>query len=363
MIGLTLGRYFFFHYVKMTLYFLLGIFSLSLLMDFTENAGRLSNLAGYSSAGAFGLSVLRIPFIMQRLFPFVALFSAMVVLMTLNRRLELVIARVAGLSAWQFLLPACLGAFLFGICAVVIVNPLAALGAAKAESIIAEWQGERPKQAVQGMSVPWLTQRTDEGTTTLGAKMIAERGRLLRDVTFVRFNHDDTIADWLNADSARLEEGYWQLEHVKRHRAGAPPEEMDSLRIATKLRPEFVEERLADPSTIPFYQLPEKIAIARSFGYSADRYDMQLQSLIALPALLVAMTLIAATVSIKFMRTGQSKMMILTGILAGFVLYVVTTLVQAFGNAGYVPPVVVAWVPVVIALFFGISFLLRKEDG
>jgi len=363
MIGFTLGRYFFFHYVKITLYFLLGIFSLSLLMDFTENAGRLANLSGYSSWGALGLSFLRIPFIMQQLFPFVALFSAMVVLMSLNRRLELVIARVAGLSAWQFLLPACLGAFLFGICAVVLVNPLAAMGAAKAESIIAEWRGEKQKTNTANAPVPWLTQKTDEGQTTLGAKMISEHGRLLHDVTFVRFNHDDTIADWLNADSARLEEGYWHLNKVNRYRAGGAPEVIENLRIATKLRPEFVEERLADPATIPFYQLPEKISIARSFGYAANKYDMQLQSLIALPALLVAMTLIAATVSIKFMRTGQSKMMILTGILAGFMLYVVTTLVQAFGNAGYVPPVVAAWVPVVIALFSGISFLLKKEDG
>ena len=90
---------------------------------------------------------------------------------------------------------------------------------------------------------------------------------------------------------------------------------------------------------------------------------MQLQSLIALPALLIAMTLIAATVTLKFVRFGQSRTMILGGIIAGFVLYVVTVLVQAFGKAAYVPPVIAAWVPVVIALFFGISFLLHKEDG
>ena len=49
--------------------------------------------------------------------------------------------------------------------------------------------------------------------------------------------------------------------------------------------------------------------------------------------------------------------------LPGSCFYVVTVLVQAFGKAAYVPPVIAAWVPVVIALFFGISFLLHKEDG
>ncbi len=90
---------------------------------------------------------------------------------------------------------------------------------------------------------------------------------------------------------------------------------------------------------------------------------MQYHSLIALPVLLVAMTLIAATVSMRFVRMGQSGPMILGGILAGFLLYVVSVLVKAFGSAGIVPPVAAAWFPVVVAMFFGITFLLHKEDG
>ncbi len=55
MIGWTLGRYFFMRYVKTTLYFLLGIFALSLLLDFTENASKLANLPDYSVWAALGL--------------------------------------------------------------------------------------------------------------------------------------------------------------------------------------------------------------------------------------------------------------------------------------------------------------------
>lgn len=363
MIGWTLGRYFFMRYVRITLYFLLGIFALALLMDFTENAGRLAGLPGYTPLRGLAISMLRIPFIMQQLFPFIALFSAMATLISLNRRFELVVTRSIGISAWQFLLPACIGAFLFGLGAILIINPLAAWGAAKSQDIIANWRGGANSAPAQGNRVPWLTQRTDEGVTTIGAKMILDRGLTLVDATFIRFNSDQTIRDWLNASTAKLENGSWLLLDGTRHQSGQPPEKFDEIRIATQLRPEFVEERLADPSTIPFYELPHKIRIAKSFGYSANAFDMHLQSIIALPALLIAMTLIAATVSLKFVRFGQSGMMILGGILSGFMLYVVSVLVQAFGKAGYVPPVVAAWVPVLIALFFGVSFLLHKEDG
>ena len=115
--------------------------------------------------------------------------------------------------------------------------------------------------------------------------------------------------------------------------------------------------------SIPFFKLPGKIDVARSFGLKANAFAVQFHSLVALPLLLVAMTLIAATVSMRFARMGQSATMILGGIVAGFLLYVVTVLVKAFGTAGFVPPVVAAWFPVVVAMFFGVTFLLHKEDG
>ncbi len=362
MIGWTLGRYFFIRYVQTTLYFLLGIFALALLLDFTENASKLSNLPDYSVWAALALSGMRVPFILQQMIPFVALFSAMATLISLNRKYELVIARSVGVSAWQFLLPACFGALMFGLATIFILNPLAAHGFAKAEEIAAVWKNGKVTD-VSALRDPWLRQKTDEGETIIGAKNILNRGTTLADATFIQFDASKNISERYDARVATLRDGYWELSDVTRFARGEEPRKLQSFQIPTQLRPEYVEEKLASPDTIPFTQLRQKIEVARSFGYSANEFDMQYQSLLALPALLMAMTLIAATVSLKFVRFGQSGAMILGGVAAGFMLYVVSVLVKAFGNAGFVPPFVAAWVPVVIATFFGVSFLLHKEDG
>ena len=55
--------------------------------------------------------------------------------------------------------------------------------------------------------------------------------------------------------------------------------------------------------------------------------------------------------------------LLLFGILAGFVLYVVSEVIQAFGEAGTLPPIVAAWLPVVVAASLGTTVLLHKEDG
>ncbi|MBB4076098.1 lipopolysaccharide export system permease protein [Bartonella fuyuanensis] len=363
MIGWTLGRYFFIRYLKITCYFWGSIFILALLIDFTENSGRLSSFPHYTAKNSFLLSVLRIPFIMQQLVPFIALFSAMATLTSLNKKLELVVTRSIGVSAWQFLMPACLGALLLGLFSILVINPLAAWGFSQAEKMITEWRNNNVLTPLQNPRIHWLTQRTNLGRTTIGAKFITDQGLTLLDATFVQYTDNATIKNWINAPKATLTNDAWLLTNGTIYKIGHPPEKFTMMKIKTNLKPEFLTERLVNPATISFYQLPKKIMIARSFGYSANNFDMYLQSLIALPALLVAMTLIAATVSLNFTRFGQSKTLILGGIIAGFIFYVISVLVQAFGNAGYIPPIIAAWTPVVIALFLGISFLLHKEDS
>lgn len=362
MIGFTLGRYFFLRYVVITFWIFVGVYALVLLVDFTELSSRTSGLPGFSFWTAIGVSALRVPMIMQQTVPFVALFSAMATLISLNRKYELVIARSAGVSAWQFLLPPCIGALLFGIATVLILNPLAARGFSQAELIETSIRSGSSNN-VSAFSAPWIRQTTKDGDTIIGARAVLNQGIELADAVFFQISKDGDITERKDAKRAFLRDGYWELQGVRRLRDGTQVESLAEDRVPTNLKPEFVQERLARPETIPFFELPSKIEIAQSFGLRANAFAMQFHTLMALPMLLVAMTLIAATVSMRFARMGQSATMILGGVVAGFLLYVISVLVRAFGNAGFVPPYIAAWLPVIVALMFGVTFLLYKEDG
>jgi len=357
----TLGSYFFRRYMMTTLWFFLGVVSITYLIDFTETSGRYVGLPGYSVAGVLYLTALRLPLILQQTVPFIGLFVGMTTLITLNRKSELVVARAAGISVWQFMAPFLIGATLIGLVTMLVINPLAAWGDRQVSEIEAEWRegtsGGKPTP------VPWLRQSSGDNDVAIGARTVLEDGTLLVDAVLLHFDKDDRIVLRQDARSATLKDGYWLLTDILETRPGEIQAKLAEARVPTNLNKEFVQQRLAKPESVAFYELFQKIEVARSFGIAPHALETQFHSLLSLPFLMVAMTLIAATVSLKFSRINQSRAVILGGILSGFVLYVVTVLVRAFGSSGVMPPYVAAWVPVVVAMALGATILLHKEDG
>ena len=362
MIGWTLGRYFFARYLITVSYFLVGIMAMVFVTNFTQINDRLSGTGQYTVLLGFQIAAFQVPMILQQTIPFVGLFASMMLLVQLNRKYELVIARSAGLSAWQFLLPICLAALFFGIVSILVINPLAARTYQWAEELQAPF-GSKKAGASTALSIPWIRQSAPEGDIIIGAKSVLKDGTQLVAPVFVMIKPDGSIKERIDANRADLQIKKWILTDTVTSKPGVAPDVRKTIEIATNLTPELVQERLQNPEMIPFFELPQKIAVARALGYQANAFAMQFHSVMALPALLMVMTLIASTVTLKFIRFGQSGTMILGGILAGFMLYVVTVLVKAFGKAGIVSPELAAWFPVVVAFLFGISFLLHKEDG
>ena len=357
----TLSLYFFKRHVSTLFWFIVGVVALIYILDFNETSNQMSGLPGYTVSGGLMMTALRLPLILQQTVPFIALFAGMTTLIGLNRKYELVVTRAAGISVWQFMAPFVLAAFLTGIAAVLVLNPLAAWGQKTALSIEAKWQGNKPQASNE--TPPWIRQIYENDDAIIGAETVLEDGLTLSGVVVIHFSSDGRIILRQDAALANLKDGYWLLNNVKESRPGEVVAIKDQVELPTNLTPEFVRERLTSPETVAFYDLSRKIEAARSFGISTKALETQYHSLLSLPLLLVAMTLISATVTLRFSRFAQSSAVILGGILSGFVLYVVTVLVKAFGSSGVVPPFIATWIPVFVAMALGSTILLHQEDG
>ena len=100
MVGGTLARYFGLRFLNAVLVVFLGIFALVAVLDYIELMRRASDIPFVSAALVAKTSFYRVPQITERIMPFCILIAAMSCYLNLSRRLELVVARSAGISAW-----------------------------------------------------------------------------------------------------------------------------------------------------------------------------------------------------------------------------------------------------------------------
>ena len=75
------------------------------------------------------------------------------------------------------------------------------------------------------------------------------------------------------------------------------------------------------------------------------------------------MVLLASAVSLRFFRLGGVQKMVLSGIAAGFLLYVLSKVTEDLSKAELMHPIAAAWLPVCVGGFTGLLALLHQEDG
>src|SRR5262249_56498715 len=106
-------------------------------------------------------SVYRVPQLLEKLMAFCVLIGAMTCYLALSRRLELVVARAAGVSAWQFISPALASAIILGTLATVAYNPMSANLRELSKRMEAELLGSAPGGGIQDASGFLINQVND----------------------------------------------------------------------------------------------------------------------------------------------------------------------------------------------------------
>ena len=133
--------------------------------------------------------------------------------------------------------------------------------------------------------------------------------------------------------------------------------------LPTNLTPAQVRNSVSTPETVSFWQLPDYIKSSESSGFATAGYRLQYQKLISQPFLLLAMVMLAAAVSLRFFRFGGVQKMVLSGVAAGFLLYVLSKVTDDLSKAELMNPVAAAWLPVSVGGLAGFLALLYQEDG
>ena len=359
----TIGRYFAGRFLVAAIGVFASIFMLLVLVDYIEMVRRTSGLASASAIMVAQTSLYRVPQALEKLMPFCILIGAMTCYLALSRRLELVVARAAGVSAWQFISPALASALVLGVLATIGYNPLSATLRERSKQMEAEMFGDAPGGGVQDASGFWINQVNSEGQSIINAARSEQQGVRLTGLTVFRFDTSSQFKERIEAREATLETGRWLFKGVRRFTLDSPAVDQASMYLATSLTPAQVRNSFSTPETVSFWQLPSYIRSSESSGFATAGYRLQYHKLIAQPFLLAAMVMLAASVSLRFFRMGGVQKMVLSGVGAGFLLYVLSKVTDDLSKADLMHPVAAAWLPVCVGGLTGLMALLFLEDG
>jgi lipopolysaccharide export system permease protein len=338
--------------------FLSLAFSIDVVDLLNRTAGR-----GVDTATVIGMAVLQLPDLGQQMLPFAILGGGVFSFMRLARSQELVASRAAGISAWDFLMPALGMAVLIGVLTVTVATPVASKMFAEFVGLEARHiKGQASQLAVSENGV-WLRQGDEKEQSVIHAITAIDQGERLEDVVVFLYRGNDRFSGRIDAASAQLGDRYWELRDAWVSGPDGTPRHHDSWRLATTLTPVQIQDSLTAPTALSFWELPSFIRTSQSAGFSALRYRLYFYTLCALPALFAAMVFMAASFSLRPAREGGLAKAILLSVAAGFAVYFFEHLTETLGRSGAVPVLLAATAPAIASILIGMTLVFSREDG
>jgi len=317
-----------------------------------RSGGELSGLALYA--------LLRLPEIVSFLTPFVVLMATMMTLGRLERDNEILAFKASGAPYNAVLLSFLPAVILVGIAHFVLADQIVprAIDAMVKRDIYVDRSSKADDEPVFIQDGRAVVEVTTVGTngTVLRELRIFERndsGILARVRQAAEANYDTQRREWILDD-------VWSTTIVPDLPSEASHE--DTVIWKTSLTP-------AEFSNL--IELPQAMTVAKIWSFATSQdvgvrptyfYEAWLQKRFALPMSSILMILLAAPVAHSLYRRDRS---LATGMAIGFGLgflyFISDGLVMSLGETGAVPPVVAAWMPILVFASVGGAWLIRLE--
>lgn len=339
------------------------LLALLFLLDSVELLRRAANRPEATFDIVMTMGLLKLPEIGQEVVPFIMLFAAMYSFWRLTRTQELVVARASGISVWQFSLPMIGWAVIIGIVLVTVLNPVFAAMLTRYERLENRYLRGQTSSLDVGRSGLWLGQLTDTGAYRIHAEAVVPGTLEMRRVMVLLSTPDMRLAARLDAASAVLVPGYWDLNEVWYNKPGEPAQFTARYQLPTDLTEQKIQESFASPDTLSFWDLPGFIKTLNRTGLSPVRHQIHWHTLLAQPVLFAAMVLLAAAFSLRQMRGRSTLALVGAGLGSALVLFIAKDVILAMGLSGAIPVVLAAWAPAGVTVMLSAAALLHTEDG
>jgi lipopolysaccharide export system permease protein len=258
--------------------------------------------------------------------------------------------------------PAFLITLVFAILNIAILNPIGASMNTRYKALEGRYLERTPTLELTGAGL-WLRQRDDAKRYLLHADHVEMSPLTLSPVIVFIYDGDGKYLGRIDAPRAILQDGAWDIRDAWVNMDQSAAEHVDNWQLPTTLTLGKIQESMAAPNTISFWELPRFIRALKTIGLPQTRHQLAFQSILSQPLSLCSMVFFAAAFALRMNRRGGVTAMIIAGIMLGSFIYTLNNVVNALGVNQTLPVVLAAWAIPVVALALSNAALLHMEEG
>jgi len=359
----TLFRYFALRFLGWVLLCLFGLASIISLIQTIELVRRVSVLTrDVPDVNFIEMALLNLPKVIEMILPFAMLSGAMLCFSAWNRSNEFVAVRGFGQSIWASIGPALFAGFMVGMAFIAIVNPIGAVTSRSYEAKMAEIFGNERNDFAVADSGIWIRDLLDEGKLIFrGEALEAETSQILSP-TIYQFDANSKLSLVIKATSSQLTETGWVLTDATSWQNDGTKTVLGSIVLPTGLGALNLQQSGLMPQSLSIYQLPEFIVSLEKAGIPTTAHRMHLYQLLALPMMMIGITMLAARATLTNSIRGSRSRLFIRGVALATVIFIFTYFMQVMGASLRVPTIIAAWTPAFAVFLIGSIILARSDE-
>jgi lipopolysaccharide export system permease protein len=343
------------------IFILVGLIATLQMLDLLAKSEEILAGEGAQYSDLWRYVKLRSPHLISLFSPFVALLASILTLSVLNIHSEIVIMKAAGWSAFRILVPLIAVSFLIGALSFVFSETITVNARGELKNWEANGFAADIPSAPDSVFDSWVT----DGQNLIKAESANRNGSilLLDQVTQYIRDENKNITNIIKADFAVYRENKWKLFEVKQFDLKTLEVTLlENLEWDTSIPPERFISLAIVPDQVNLTKLRRAISQLKSEGHDTSNLDTHLYQKYVGPLSALLMPLLAGLAAFGLHRGGNLLGRILLTLSMGFSFFVINNLFIALGQYGAVPPLVAAWLPLLLFALLGVSFILLTEE-
>jgi lipopolysaccharide export system permease protein len=302
----------------------------------------------------------KIPVSMSRVIGFATLFSTLFSLGMLARTQEITAMRSSGISVQRIALPILILSGMIYLFTFFWNETLVPSFAHQAQTIYRTEIRKRQQKSLFGTADIWM--RGEGSFVNVDNFDVATN--TLHGVTVFVLNRDFSLGGLIEIPVAKWDGVGWKAERatgwmISKDGKFVSQNATDALPITDS--PEDLKLLARDADEFTFFDLRKQIADMRSKGLDATRYEVDLQSKLALPLISPLVVLIAIPFALKKQMSGSMALSFGVAMIISFGYWVLAAFCISLGHSAVLPPWISAWLPNTIFLMIGLFFFTAEE--